>query len=77
MNEITDKSWETWAAAALGGSVSNISAECVDIEEHIHLFPNGRDKAMIADLVLEIENRATWIKQLAHRQMLEDMKRKM
>ena len=77
MDEITDKSWETWAAAALGGSASNILAECIGIEEHIYLFPNGRDKAKIVDLVHEIENRATWIKQLAYRQMLEDMKRKM
>lgn len=76
MNETTDKSWDTWAAAALGASVSKILVECIIIEEHIHLFPNGMDKVKMVDLVHEIENRATWIKQLTMRQMLEDLKRK-
>ena len=76
MDQTTDKSWDNWAANSLNESASRLLAECVVVEEHIHLFPNGRDKMKIVDLLHEMENRATWIKQLAMRQMLEDLKRK-
>lgn len=71
--KITDKQWETWAAAALGASASNILAECNEIEEHIHLFHNGKDKVKIMDLVREIKNRAIWIREMTTRQMLDEM----
>lgn len=76
MDETVDKSWDNWAAAALNESANRLLAECVVVREHIHLFPNGKDKVKIVNLVNEIENRSTWIKQLAMRQMLEDLKRK-
>lgn len=75
MDETTDRIWDTWAAAALRDHASRIMAECVGIETHIQLFPNGKDKVKIVGLVHEIENRATWINQLAMRQMLEDLKK--
>lgn len=75
MDETTNKMWETWAAAALRNHVSRIIDECVGIEDRINLFPNGKDKVKIINLVHEIENRATWINQLALRQMIKDMKK--
>lgn len=75
MDETIKKSWDNWAAEALKDHVDKIMIECLCIEEHIHLFPNGRDKVKINDLVHEIENRTIWIRQLAMRQMLEDLKK--